>query len=265
MTQNAATRLLARVAKVEPEETPAVITAFLLFFCVLGGYFAVRPVRETVGTILGRERVGRSLLGDLDRVDRDRADLWRAVRTVPAQHVLCPWIYGFVALALVICGSLLRSNDRQRAGGASSSSCSSACSIFSWSRCSGASCSSCSTPAQTKRLFGAIAAGGTAGALVGPFLTDLLVRTIGNAGILFLGASMFVLAIVLPARADRALARAATTGPLESGGVADRPIGGNPFAGFRAGAAVAVSAGHRALRVLLASVNTFLYFEQMRW
>ena len=24
-------------------------------FCVLGGYFAVRPMRETIGTILGRE------------------------------------------------------------------------------------------------------------------------------------------------------------------------------------------------------------------
>ena len=29
--------------------------AFALLFCVLGGYFAVRPIRETVGTILGRE------------------------------------------------------------------------------------------------------------------------------------------------------------------------------------------------------------------
>ena len=36
---------------------PTVVTAFFLFFCVLGGYFAVRPVRETMGTILGRDRV----------------------------------------------------------------------------------------------------------------------------------------------------------------------------------------------------------------
>ena len=31
------------------------ITGFLLLFCVLGGYFAVRPVRETIGTVIGRE------------------------------------------------------------------------------------------------------------------------------------------------------------------------------------------------------------------
>ena len=36
-------------------EARIVITGFLLLFCVLGGYFAVRPVRETIGTILGRQ------------------------------------------------------------------------------------------------------------------------------------------------------------------------------------------------------------------
>src|SRR3954468_10716294 len=48
---------------------------------------------------------------------------------------------------------------------------------------------------QTKRLFGFIAAGGTAGALVGPFITDRIVERIGISGILFFGASLFVIAI----------------------------------------------------------------------
>ena len=50
-------RLLGRTTNIEAYETQSVVTAFLLFFCVLGGYFAVRPVRETVGTILGADRV----------------------------------------------------------------------------------------------------------------------------------------------------------------------------------------------------------------
>ena len=49
--------LLGKTARIEVAEIKPVVTAFLLFFCVLGGYFAVRPVRETVGTILGAERV----------------------------------------------------------------------------------------------------------------------------------------------------------------------------------------------------------------
>ncbi|MCA1660117.1 MAG: hypothetical protein LC642_06240, partial [Verrucomicrobiaceae bacterium] len=50
-------RLFSTLTAVERREVPTVVTAFFLFFCVLGGYFAVRPVRETVGTILGRDRV----------------------------------------------------------------------------------------------------------------------------------------------------------------------------------------------------------------
>ena len=50
-------RVLARFVRVEPREAAIVTVAFLLFFFVLGSYFAVRPVRETIATILGRQRV----------------------------------------------------------------------------------------------------------------------------------------------------------------------------------------------------------------
>ena len=48
--------LLNRAAGIEPDEAGRALTAFLMFFLVLGSYFAVRPVRETVGTVLGRNR-----------------------------------------------------------------------------------------------------------------------------------------------------------------------------------------------------------------
>ena len=50
------TWLLNRAAGIEPDEAGRALTAFLMFFLVLGSYFAVRPVRETVGTVLGRNR-----------------------------------------------------------------------------------------------------------------------------------------------------------------------------------------------------------------
>ena len=37
---------------VDGPEARIVITGFFLLFCVLGGYFAVRPIRETIGTVL---------------------------------------------------------------------------------------------------------------------------------------------------------------------------------------------------------------------
>ncbi len=55
--QSLAARIFSTVSAVERHEVPTVVIAFFLFFCVLGGYFAVRPVRETMGTILGRDRV----------------------------------------------------------------------------------------------------------------------------------------------------------------------------------------------------------------
>ena len=38
-------RIISKLTFVERHELPSVVAAFFLFFCVLGGYFAVRPVR----------------------------------------------------------------------------------------------------------------------------------------------------------------------------------------------------------------------------
>src|SRR5688572_13962062 len=102
--------VLARGAKVEPGEGPAVITAFLLYFCVMSGYFAVRPVRETVGTILGPERTADMFVMT-----------WIAsLAIVPIYGMLCarfkrsvflPWIYGFVAISLVVIGLVLGASE----------------------------------------------------------------------------------------------------------------------------------------------------------
>src|ERR1041385_7727700 len=103
----ATNRFLARFVRIEKHETRAVLTAFLLLFCVLGGYFAVRPVRETVGTILG---------------EAITSDTWIwtavfAVLIVPvygwlvariSRAVLMPAIYGTVALALAFTGVMMR-------------------------------------------------------------------------------------------------------------------------------------------------------------
>src|SRR5690606_27981214 len=49
---------------------------------------------------------------------------------------------------------------------------------------------------QAKRVFGVIFAGGSAGALAGPFISDMTVDVIGRSGLLFLSASLFVGAIL---------------------------------------------------------------------
>jgi AAA family ATP:ADP antiporter len=253
-------RLLGSVAQVEPREAAAVVAAFILFFCVLGGYFAVRPVRETVGTILGRERVT-----DLYAVT------WVAsIIIVPLYGWLCarfrrstflPWIYGFVALSLAGVGLALSRDEADIAVGEFFYVWISVLNLFIvsvfWSFLL-----ELFDPDQTRRLFGVIAAGGTTGALIGPVLTDLTVSHVGNSGVLYMGAAFFVVAIVC----QRRLLGIWRRSPREAGAPRgdERPMGGNPFAGFslvlRSPYLIAIS----LFVILLASVNTFLYFEQLR-
>jgi AAA family ATP:ADP antiporter len=90
---------------------PTVVTAFFLFFCVLGGYFAVRPVRETMGTILGRDRVANLWLATWI-VSLAIVPLYGAVVAKFRRSVFLPVIYGFVAVALAIIGGVLQAQPR---------------------------------------------------------------------------------------------------------------------------------------------------------
>jgi AAA family ATP:ADP antiporter len=255
---SAFTRLLERVARVQPHETAAVITSFFLFFCVLGGYFAVRPVRETVGTILGEDRVADlfvvTWIASLAIVP-----IYGALCTLFRRSVFLPLIYGFVGLSLIACGVLLRAEANIVAGQYFYVFISVVnlfvVSVF-WSFLL-----ELFDANQTKRLFGFIAAGGTAGALTGPVLTDIFVGAVGNAGILFLGGGMFLLAIVLQ-RVLLGIWKSRTA--AEAGATPDRPIGGNPFAGVTLVLKSPYLLGIALFVTLLAAVNTFVYFEQLR-
>ncbi len=251
-------RVFKRASQVEPEEFPAAMTAFFLFFFVLGGYFAVRPVRETVGTLLGRDRVA-----DLYLVT------WTAsILIVPVYGALCarfrrsvflPWIYGFVAIALATVGMVLSLDENSIATGQFFYVMISVLNLFVvsvfWSFLL-----ELFSPAQSKRLFPAIAAGGTAGALIGPLLTTTIVGIVGNSGILYLGAAMFVMSIVC----QRLLLRMWKQGRSgQEVQVDDRPMGGNPFAGFTLILKSPYLLGISLFVILLASANTILYFEQL--
>jgi ATP:ADP antiporter, AAA family len=260
-------RLLTRVAPIEPREAAPVVASFCLFFCVLGGYFAVRPVRETVGTILGGERVADLYLAT-----------WVAsLAIIPAygylvarfrRSVLLPAIYGFIALALVSVGIALQASGQSIGVAQFFYVFISVLNLFIvsvfWSFLL-----ELFNSAQSKRLFGVIAAGGTAGALIGPLVTDVSVEHVGNGGVLYLGATLFVAAIffqrLLIAIWSRGLAASAPAQARQASVPAqDKPIGGNPLAGVTLVLRSPYLLGIAAFVVLLSSVTTFLYFEQLR-
>jgi AAA family ATP:ADP antiporter len=258
-------RIFSTLTSVERREVPSVVVAFFLFFCVLGGYFAVRPVRETVGTILGRDRVANlyvaTWIASLAIVP-----IYGAIVAKVRRSVFLPLIYGFVAVALAIVGGVLQNHSRSVAVGQFFYVFISVLSLFLvsvfWSFLV-----ELFDSAQAKRLFPVIAAGGTAGALVGPLFTDLAARSIGNGGILFVGAALFGLAVVLQAILIR-LWKSSPEPHRERGDAdhqaRDRALGGNPLAGITLVLRSPYLLGIAAYVALLATANTFLYFEQLR-
>lgn len=262
MSTSPLARILSRVAPIEPRELPAVIAAFTLFFCVLGGYFAVRPVRETVGTILGGDRVA-DLWVVTWIVSLIIVPLYGAVVARFRRSVFLPWTYGAVAVALALVGIAFRGGEPGVGVSQFFYVMISVLNLFLvsvfWSFLV-----ELFDSGQAKRLFGFIAAGGTAGALIGPFLTDMTVGIIGNPGILFLGASLFVVAIVCQRILLRIWANEAAASGASGGGRHDRALGGNPFAGFTLVLKSPYLLGIAAFVVLLATATTFLYFEQLR-
>jgi AAA family ATP:ADP antiporter len=256
-------RLLRRFVQIEPREIAAVVAAFFLFFFVLGSYFAVRPVRETVATLIGRKEV---------------ADLWLftaafSLLIVPLygwlvarvrRSVLLPCIYGAVAVILVLIGTALDANEQNHAVGKVFYVWISVLnlllvSVF-WSFLLEIFSSE-----QARRLFGFVAAGGTFGALVGPGITRLLVGEIGNAGVLYLGAAGFIGAIFCQRILLTAWGRGGLT-PVGADAPAreDRGLGGNPFAGIVKVVSSPYLLGIALFVVFISLVNTFLYFEQLR-
>lgn len=259
--------LLSTLAAVERHEVPTVVVAFFLFFCVLGGYFAVRPVRETMGTIIGRDRVANLWLATWI-VSLAIVPIYGAIVAKVRRSVFLPLIYGSVAVALAIVAAVLQANPKSVAVAQFFYVFISVLSLFLvsvfWSFLV-----ELFDSGQAKRLFPVIAAGGTAGALVGPLFTDMTARIIGNGGILYVGAAMFVVAVVLQAVLIALWKRSPEPrrdggGDQGDGKTRDRAIGGNPFAGITLVLRSPYLLGIAAYVTLLATANTFLYFEQLR-
>ena len=258
-SQSLLARLLRRAAVIESHEIAAVVAAFLLFFFMWGGYFTVRPVRETIGTLIGRQQL---------------QDLWiftsaGSILIIPLygfivarfrRSVFLPGTYAVVAVVLALIGLAFRGETIAPLLGKTFYVFISVVNLFLismfWSFLL-----ELFDRGQTKRLFGVIAAGGSAGALCGPLIADLTVQRIGNSGVLFMGAAMFVAAIV----AQRTLLRiwSAPAGAATPAEV-DKPIGGNMFAGVALMLRSPYILGIALFVVGIATVNTLLYFEQQR-
>lgn len=254
-------RLLNRGARIEQAELAAVMAAFALLFCVMCGYFSVRAVRETAGTILGRDRVA-SLFIWTWVLSLAIVPMYGWVVARFRRTKFLPLIYGAIAAALAAVGFVLSADPGNKSVLALFYVMISVLNLFVLSVFWGFLLE-IFRQEQTKRLFGVIAAGGSAGALLGPWLTTLLVGYIGNSGILYVGAGFFAAAIVSQRALLRVWHAAGSTHGVET--AHDKPVGGNPLLdGVRLLLSSRYLLGLVLFVLLLSAVNTFLYFEQLR-
>ena len=255
-----AAQVLRRLAPIESQERPAVAAAFVLFFCVLCGYFMLRPVRETIGTVLGEEEVQHLFL----------ATWLGSIAVIPVYGLACSILPRAAVLAAVYAifgGSLLVLAGEMNAD---PNNLAAARFFYVWISIFNLFVVSVfwtlmvdrTSSEQAKRLFGVIAAGGTLGGLLAPLLTDFLVARTGRTGVLVVSASLFAIAILCQLVLVRALRRHPRAPGAES--ASERPIGGNPFAGITRVFRSPYLLGFCLFVLLLASVTTFLYFDQLR-
>jgi AAA family ATP:ADP antiporter len=111
---------------------------------------------------------------------------------------------------------------------------------------------------QAKRLFGAIAVGGTLGAIFGPWLASVLAKPLGTPALLLVGAGFLLLAL-------GAAAWLARLRPKEGLAPAEEPpIGGSAWEGLRAVFRSPYLLAICGYVLILAVMATFLYFTRLQ-
>jgi len=254
-----ATRL-RRLFNVQPGEAGVVAAGLLMFFLLFCGYFMLRPVREVMGLAGGVNNL-QWLFTATFVATLVVLPLFGALASRIARAPLVAWVYGFFVLNLAGFALALQLRPDDVWVGRVFYVWLSVFNLLSislaWSVLADVF-----TSLQAKRLFAIMAGGASLGGLVGPLLGTLLVAPLGHAGLLLLSALM----LAASTAAALGLLRWRGHHPLAREEAAERrkPLGGNPWSGATAVFRSPYLMGIALFVILLASANTFLYFEQAR-
>jgi AAA family ATP:ADP antiporter len=245
-------------------EARIVITAAALLFCVLGGYFAVRPIRETIGTVLDR-RATQDLWVFTGLVALILVPLYGWLVARVRRSTLMTAIYGFMVVSFVVTAQVFPPGEKPdpmvaRVFYVAISVMNLLLVSVFWSFVL-----EIISGEQSKRLISWIAAGGTLGALVGPALTALFAKKLEHEGVLYLGAGLYVAAIILQRVLMRVWHRTSPGADTHAVTLSerDKALGGNPFAGFMLVLRNKYLLGIALFIAGISAINTFLYFEQL--
>lgn len=255
------TQRLSRAIDARPGELLPALGGFALFFCLFAGYFMLRPIREAMGIAGGVNNL-QWLFTATFVVMLIAVPLFAWLNSrVPRIHYI-DWIYGFFCLNLLVFASAFALLDDNVWLARVFYVWISVYNLFVVSVAWSLMADVFDAP-QARRLFAFIAAGASVGGLSGPALSALLMGALGEAGLMVLAALLLAAALLLKhyLMAWRERGGAGRPGARQTE-TPRRPVPGNPFSGLTRVLGSPYLLGVSAFVVLLATVSTFLYFEQ---
>jgi len=223
-------RVFRSAAVIEPFEMKAVLLSMAYFLFLFGSYSIVKPVRDAMGTVYGMSHIQELFTGTFI-ASFLFAPLYSGIASRMRLSIFLPWVYGFVAASILLFFGLFHmGNDRWTAAA-----------FFVWVSTFNILIISVFwtfmadlfSRTQAKRLFGFVAAGGTIGGIVGPAIATLLVKSVGNNGLMLISAGGFIVTawlVTLLAKEKEVMLRAGVEAQKTS---LNHRLAGNPFDGFR--------------------------------
>ena len=254
---------LQRFTNIRREEVGPALVAGLFFFCVLPALMVIRPAREALGMQRGIEALRWLFMGTVlvtllvNPVFGWLVSRFRRLVFVSATYFF--FAFGLVAFYLLLV--LTPEAIGQRTGQV----------FYVWfsvfnlfaTMLFWALMADRFTLEQSKRLFGAIAVGGTLGAIFGPWLAGRLAAPLGTPALLLVAAGFLVLALGAAGWVTRLCPDRRETGP--SAQRAEEPsIGGSAWEGLQSVARSPYLLAICAYVLILAVMATFLYFTRLQ-
>lgn len=257
---------LFRLVKVEQEEIRPLLWSFSYFFVLLCSYYIVRPLRDEMGISGGVEHLQWLFTGTfLTMLAAVPLFGWISSR-FPRQKFL-PLVYLFFIVNLLIFYLLFHSGLTHAWVARAFFIWTSVFNLFIvsvfWSFMT-----DLFTDTQAKRLFGFVAAGGTAGALAGPAITASLAVPLGAKNLLLISVAGLFWAILciyqLSAWSDKKPVPSTIPESPDRKSICEKnaALGGGALDGLRMIMTSPYLLGICLLILLYTTLSTFLYFQQ---
>ena len=255
---NPTARFLKSIAKIEAQEVKAVASSFLFVVILMSAYYILRPVRDAMAS---------------DWTDAEVSLLWTlnffistavvAVYGIAVSRFrfryLVPTMYGIFALTFAVFYVLASISPDRTLIDKSFYVWVSVFSLFHisvfWSFMS-----DLFNKEQAGRLFSIIAAGASVGGLIGPSIPSFFSASLGTDNLMLLASMMLLIPIPIIFYLQSLKSTDLHNDNLELT-PPSKPIGGNPFAGFKMFLSNPYLLAIGLFIFLYTGISSFVYFE----